>query len=1029
MKKKDKNQNFTPPTESELIDRYIERLEEKEKETRTKKYKPRFKQRRRFVLPVCLSIAGILCLFAALFYFDILKLPENLLYKSENTTVSDHNDADTLSNDTQNDISSDLSDDGEENEASSGRPSKLFGVTVVPDKDISLTNADREFDAIVSDTEENGLTTIFIELNSSVGIVTDTAEGKTAIETGISKAHAKALSVFGVLDVTALTGEDPTDKNSAELIHQKVTEICKIKDLDGIILKGLEYENDPADFTEYMATGTLSGFKAYCENRLTALVRSISNAVKKENGALVLGLICDDVYSTKSTDENGMSVKSDTELLRDKNADVLSWMKNQYFDIVFVDTDTTTNSTDKPFETVAKWWSENTPAVCDLGFMLSSDLAAKGQGEWKNPDQLGRQLTVLNEINRYVFCFNSYSALKNDESGAANLVYKYLTGGIAEDYVMRELTVTSPAKTDFTTYENSVAIIGASDPNFELLLNGEAVVRTADGYFSLQLELKTGKNTFTLTHKGTTKTFNITYRYVILKDYSPSSAVKLEGGSSLMVKATARTGSTVTASLNGKTTTLQMVEGEEYSDFSTYSGSLDIPDGYTKDTSLGNVVFKGSHNGISESFKGGSVTVKKDEVTASADYTPSTGGYIGVGNTLIAEVVKYQVETFDGDVVNDLSQPYNNYLPKGTLDYCEEKTTYDPSSGNTYRLLRYGKRVYTTSKGVANIRTLRGSLPATNKLSVKSVTTEGSHTKLTLKTDWKAPFKLQLLPQKYQSATGSERGTISSATFNYIDITFCYASELGGSFEGLENSPVFSKVQIIKNTSDYTLRLYLERTGAFHGWNAEYDSSGNLVFEFLNPSKATVASNKYGGRLDGITIVVDAGHGGSDGGAVGSVAALDEANRNLVLAEKVKEKLESIGAKVVMTRTSDTSMTSDERILKVKNAKADLAVSIHRNSATNVSARGFSSHYFNPYTKSVADKIAAATKSKGVYTKTSVKWHVFYLSRISDCPVVLTENGFMSNSDDFNNMKSDSWNDKCADAIVEGVVDYFLSIG
>ena len=76
----------------------------------------------------------------------------------------------------------------------------------------------------------------------------------------------------------------------------------------------------------------------------------------------------------------------------------------------------------------------------------------------------------------------------------------------------------------------------------------------------------------------------------------------------------------------------------------------------------------------------------------------------------------------------------------------------------------------------------------------------------------------------------------------------------------------------------------------------------------------------------------------------------------------------------------------------------------------------------------MADKIKKATAAAETYNSAKTAWHVFYMSRISNCPVVLTENGFMSNSTDFGNMKSDSWNSKCADAIVKGIVDYFLSI-
>ena len=102
---------------------------------------------------------------------------------------------------------------------------------------------------------------------------------------------------------------------------------------------------------------------------------------------------------------------------------------------------------------------------------------------------------------------------------------------------------------------------------------------------------------------------------------------------------------------------------------------------------------------------------------------------------------------------------------------------------------------------------------------------------------------------------------------------------------------------------------------------------------------------------------------------------------------------------------------------------------MHRNSSTGISANGFQSYYFNPYTKKAADLITNSVKSSGTYrTVKNTGWHVFYMSRISNYPIVLTENGFMSNKIDYQNMLSDSWNDKCADAIVSGVVKYFLTI-
>ncbi len=1033
MKKRDKEQ--LPPSQSEIIDTYIERLEKKDKENKGKKYRPSFTRRLRVTVSVfvLLLVAASAFLFVYFDAFDLNILEKLNLVDSESSSITEFSSSTLKETTNENNESG-----GTEAVKKAERPSKLFAVTLTPGEDFTASSTKAELSTLVNEISGNGFTTLFVNLNSSGQIFTDGADGKAAFTALSEAAREKSLAIFGVLEIAHLSKEDlGTDTHLLD-VYQGLDNVLSLDSIDGIMLKGLEYPVGENDFKNYIATGTLSGYKDYKLNFLNSFVRNISIKVRNEFPSKLLGLITDSVYATKDVLETGMDVTVEEQLLRDKNADVLFWMQEEFFDIVFVDANTTTNSDELPFEELVYWWSKNAPPVCDIGFVLSSEASLKGLGNWKNPDQLGRQLQALNEANRYVFCFDSYSALKQNTTGSSELIYKYLTGQVDEDYILRELSITSPQKTDFTTYENSVAIIGASDPNFPLLLNGKEAERTEDGYFSLQLDLKKGTNKFVFEHKGTTKTFNVTYRHVIIKSYTPASSLKQDGDTSILVTVVARKGSKITATLNEKVFNLELTEEEAYSDFATYQGLVTLPSAKDTAYSLGKIKFTGVNNGASESFYGGEVIINKraEEVDINGGEidvnTPpeNSGGYIPVGNKLIAEVVKYQIETFDGDKINDLSQPYNSYLPKGTLDYCDENTIYDPSSGNTYRRLRYGKRVYTKSNGVVNIKTKRGSLPSSNKLSVNSISTSGSHTVIKFKTDWKAPFKLVLSPQKYQGTTGSGRGTISSATFNYIDITFCYASQFDGSFGNISDSPIFSRAQIIKNTSDYTLRLYLKKTAAFYGWTADYDSSGNLVFKFLNPKKATKANNKYGGRLDGITIVIDPGHGGSDPGAVGAVSNknLTEANRSLLLSKMLKEKLQSIGAKVIMTRSSDVTLTPDERVLKVRENNPDLAVSVHRNAANSANANGFSAHYYNPYTKAVADKIKKATAAAETYNSAKTAWHVFYMSRISNCPVVLTENGFMSNSTDFGNMKSDSWNSKCADAIVKGIVDYFLSI-
>ena len=63
-----------------------------------------------------------------------------------------------------------------------------------------------------------------------------------------------------------------------------------------------------------------------------------------------------------------------------------------------------------------------------------------------------------------------------------------------------------------------------------------------------------------------------------------------------------------------------------------------------------------------------------------------------------------------------------------------------------------------------------------------------------------------------------------------------------------------------------------------------------------------------------------------------------------------------------------------------------------------------------------------------LYKSTTLKFHYYFMGRVSVCPVVLTENGFMSNRYDFDNIINDDINTQKAKAITKGIVEYFMSI-
>lgn len=619
------------------------------------------------------------------------------------------------------------------------------------------------------------------------------------------------------------------------------------------------------------------------------------------------------------------------------------------------------------------------------------------------------------------------------------------------------LVISSPEKSVISVTAPEFTFSGTSDREEPLTVNGTAIERTEDGSFTYSANLNVGKNVFTFEHKGETKTYTVNYRYVIIESYSPSKAQTYPSGATLVVNVKARKGSAVTATFNGSTQNLTVANNsnDEKSDFISFNGVFELPKDNAQDINLGKIVFKATHAGKSESFSSGAITCKKSDIIVDYDpkATPTGGRYMNVGSGCIAEIVGETAETFDGNVSAaslkngsvDWSRPTNNYLPRGTVDYSSPNPVIYESGSvkNEYVTLRAGYRVYKQTRDKPNTRyeqitTQRiGTLPDHNEIKAAVIENGDTHTVLTVNTDWKAPFYFDLLPQAYANPS-TQNYNVSSVTFRYIDITFCYATVFEGEIAIPEDNPLFERAEVIKNMNaggtavrDYTLRLFLKKQGAFYGWDCAYNDAGQLVFTFLNPRKITAADNEYGFNLNGAKILIDVGHGGRDSGAAGLGSFANsycEKIANLNLAKKIEAELVKTGAKVIMTRTGDITSSTFDKISILKREKPDYCIAVHHNSSVNGGAKGFGAYYSNAFSKKPSEFVLAQTKATPLYSDFIFNWHYYFMCRITTCPVVLTENGFMSNSSDFSIIRNDAKNTEKAKAITRGIVDHFRSI-
>lgn len=603
------------------------------------------------------------------------------------------------------------------------------------------------------------------------------------------------------------------------------------------------------------------------------------------------------------------------------------------------------------------------------------------------------------------------------------------------------VVVTSPEENSITVTKELFTVKGTCDPQKSLYINDKKIEPTKAGEFSTHIDLKVGTNNIMIKQGDTTVTKTVKYRFVVIKSFSPNKAASYASGSKLAVSVTARKGSEVKASFNSSTIILTPKETGE-SEFVSFVGEFALPKDNLKDIKLGKITITGSFEGIKETFYSEEITVKKTSAVSNSNtaVTPTDSGYINVGSGYIAEVIAFQAETFDGKYTKnnaDWSRPTNSYLPKGTVDYCSTSRVYDKSGEKSYVTLRCGKRVYyeytddVIDETTRVVKQYVGTLPDHNELEVVSFENKGKHTYLTLNTDWKAPFKITLGSQGYINPAYQDY-KIENATFTYLDITFCYATEFDGKVIIPQGHPIFEKAEIIQKKSECTLRLHLKERGEFYGWDAVYNDKGQLVFSFLNPAKTKKASNEYGRDLNGTTILIDVGHGGKDVGAYGlNPKRFTESVVNLKLANLLASELKKTGAKVVLTRTEDTYLSHDARQKKLKELSPDLCIAIHHDANNASRLSGLGCFYFNAFSKKASEYVYNQSIATGLYkngTKNRLDWHYFFLGRITTCPVVLTENGYMTNSKDFSVIANGQAMQTKAKAIARGTVEYFASI-
>lgn len=808
-----------------------------------------------------------------------------------------------------------------------------------------------------------------------------------------------------------------------DLIAAGVRELCEDYPIAGIIFDDYFYPYPATDKTgallpvddadTYAAYGkdfaTVADFRRASVN---AMVQACYDAVKGVNAYLQFGIAPFGIWQNDNG-TNGGSATGGMEAYSAIYCDALAWMEGGYIDFIAPQIYWQFTTNVARYDTLVRWWN----AQCDVyGIPLWISHAIYTYENWNNPGEMRNQITFARAENMYRgSLFYGYPQLYGNTLGLTD----ELRGVYAEDIVYfrtdrsaaeraPDIHITMPQNGSRYDAEGTF-LMGQSDPHTPLYCDGVPVSRTKGGYFVLYKALGNGENTFVFTQGETAVSHTVwrgmdapTTQSPDMPDTTatpdaetlplnatlraPTALTALPATEGLTVSVRANEGATVTAQLGDATVVLE--EGTAADGMADYTGTLSLPV-----CDMGEIVLAGTLS-VRAERAGEEEPVM---ITGAPVYALGGGAVIPVTVTADGTFLKIAPDSWY----------YDDYLPQSagmtvTANAIRDGFARVTLSGNTAYLAVDGIRVADRLPGMA---TLSGA---------PGIETVGDETCLSFQTDGAPPVNCvkngdTFTVKIYRAATDASPGVGYPLPENPLFSE--YAISVGGEEE----------------TAFVAYTYTLKERDRFYGLRVVYADGMVQVF-CRNPESVDRTAAQ---PLVGKTVVLDAGHGGTDTGALtpGSHKALSESDCNLLIVQRAAETLRALGAEVVLLRAEDVTLDIYTRMAEIDRISPDLLLSVHQNSMpqnTDIShIRGVVGLYWTESGRSLADCVAGALSVSLGRLKRETTSQRLAMLRNYKFPSALIEVGFVTCPEEFEALTAAGGIDKAARAICDGILAWY----
>ncbi len=578
-------------------------------------------------------------------------------------------------------------------------------------------------------------------------------------------------------------------------------------------------------------------------------------------------------------------------------------------------------------------------------------------------------------------------------------------------------------QTNYQTSAQKIFFLGTAPPDGQVLINSKPITRSKAGHFSPSLPLQLGENLFTVRHQNQELQIKVTrlatgpelpQGLAFAKDsLTPAVDIARLPGELICFSAIAPPNANVSVKLANQTialspqpqqaqlpSNLAALTGQNQphaqSSVGNYKGctTAQQPDPDSLSLIYGNNIISGAV--VPDSSQEVDLGQPQFQLTLNG----KTITQPGTGKIQILSRAKLPVVEVIADAGVARTGPSTDYsrltpLPKGT------RATV---TGRESEWLRLDNGTWINSK---ETRILPGAIPP--QTIIRSV----GYRQIPGATEIVFPLQVPV-PVSVQQSEQALALTLYNTTAQTDIIR-------------LDDDPLIERLdwqQEAPGQVKYTFNL---KKAQQWGYKLRYDGT-TLVLALRHPPKIGNTRRK---PLANFKIVLDPGHGGKESGASGPTGYLEK-DVNLVISKLLRDELVKRGATVVMTREDDQEVSLVERQAIISREEPAIALSIHHNSLPDngdaEKTKGFGTFWYHPQAHSPAIFLQNYVVKKLGRPYYGVFWNNLALTRPAAAPSVLLELGFMSNPDEFEEIVNPEEQKKMANAIAQGITEWFNSV-